>query len=121
MMKTRYLAIAAVAIVGAIGLAACGGNDEPASQPSPPPAEPVVDTGGAEGTMPAGQPLTADQFVGMTLEQASAFAEEAGRQWRIVREDGEDLPATADFVEGRVSFTVEDGVVTEATIEEEDA
>jgi hypothetical protein len=119
-MKTRYLAIAAAVIVGAFGLAACGGSDEPASTPSPPPAEPAADPGGADGTMPAGQPLTGDQFVGMTLDQATSFAEEAGRQWRVVREDGVDLPATADFVEGRVSFTVEDGVVTEATIEEAD-
>jgi hypothetical protein len=32
-----------------------------------------------------------------------------------------DRPLTTDFVPGRVTFTVEDGVVTDATIEEEDA
>ena len=120
-MNTKHVAIAVAAVAGAIGLAACGGADEPASAPATPPAaEPVGDTGAAGGTVLAGQDLTGDDFVGMTLDQASAFAEEAGRQWRVGREDGVDLPSTADFVVGRVTFTVEDGVVTEATIEQED-
>jgi hypothetical protein len=121
-MKAKYLAIAAVALVGALGVAACGGADQPASAPaSPAPAKPVLDAGAAGGTVPAGYVLDGGRFVGMPVDQASSFAEELGRQWRIGREDGVDLALTADFVSGRVTFTVVDGVVTEASIEEEDA
>jgi hypothetical protein len=119
-MNTRYVAIAALVVAGALGLAACGGSDEPASAPATPPAaETGGDTGAAGGTILAGDEITGDDFVGMTLDEASAFAEEAGRQWRVGTEDGVELPVTADFIEGRVTFTVEDGVVTEATIEED--
>ena len=119
-MNTKHVAIAVAAIAGAIGLAACGGTDQPASAPATPPAaEPVGDTGAAGGTVLAGHEVTGDDFVGMPLDQASSFAEEAGRQWRVGTEDGVDLPVTADFVSGRVTFTVENGVVTEATIEED--
>jgi hypothetical protein len=120
-MNTKHVAIAVAAIAGAIGLAACGGGaDQPASAPATPPAtEATGDTGAAGGTVLAGHEITGDDFVGMTLDQASSFAEEAGRQWRVGTEDGVDLPVTADFVSGRVTFTVEEGVVTEATIEED--
>jgi hypothetical protein len=119
-MKTRYGAIAVVALLGAIGLGACGGGEPAATPTGPAPAEPVG-TDQAGGSLPAGQPLTADQLIGMPLDQAAALVEEAGQQWRVGREDGMDRPLTTDFVPGRVTFTVEDGVVTDATIEEEDA
>jgi hypothetical protein len=64
-----------------------------------------------------GHVLRGDDFVGMTLDQAGSFAQEQGRQWRVGRKDGVDLPVTADFVSGRVTFTVEDGLVTAATVE----
>jgi hypothetical protein len=104
-MKTRYVAIAVAAIAGAIGLAACGGGSaEPASAPSVPAAP--LDSGSASGTVPAGHVLTAGEFVGMSLDQAGSYAEELGRQWRVGREDGADLPVTADVVSGRVTFTI---------------
>ncbi len=68
--------------------------------------------------MLAGDVLEGFDFVGMTLEVASSFAEENGRKWRVGREDGEDLALTEDLVPGRVTFTVEGGVVTAATIEQ---
>ena len=121
-MNTRYVAIAAVAVAGAIGLAACGGGaDQPASAPSAPaPAEPILDAGQAGGTVLAGQVLDGGQLVGMPLDVAISWVEEQGRQWRVGREDGVDLALTADLVLDRVTFTVEDGVVTAATIENED-
>jgi hypothetical protein len=118
-MKVRLIPIAVAAAAGVIALAACGGGaGEPAGSPAPPaPAQPTS-AGGAGGTYPAGMPVTADQFVGLNLDAATSFAEELGREWRIGREDGEDLPVTADFLDGRVTFTVEAGVVTAASIEE---
>lgn len=121
-MRKRLIVIAAVAVAGAFALAACGGEaDEPAGTPEP--ALPVEQDGGigsADGTVPAGTPIGPEHFVGKSLEEAAAFAEELGRQWRVGRQDGEDFALTADFNPGRVTFTVEDGVVTDATIEEED-
>jgi len=115
----RYVAIAAVAIAGAFGLAACGGGDgERASAPVP--AEPAPDGGQAGGAVLAGDVLEADDFIGMPLDVASAWAEENGRQWRVGREDGVDLAVTADLVPDRVTFTVEAGVVTAVSIEEAD-
>ncbi len=117
-MNIGYVAIAVVAVAGAIGVAACGGGaDQPASAPAP--AEPIVDSGQLDGTMPAGQILDGDQLVGMPLDVAISWVEEQGRQWRVGREDGVDLAVTADFVLDRVTFAVEDGVVTAATIESE--
>jgi hypothetical protein len=111
-----------VAVAGTFGLAACGGTDQPAAAPpaSAVPAPVVVDGGAAGGIAPAGYVVVGADFVGMPLDQASSWAEELGRQWRVGREDGVDLPVTADLVPGRVTFTIEDGVVTAATIEEED-
>jgi hypothetical protein len=120
-MLTKYLAIGAVIVAATIGLAACGGgSNQPSSASSlPATAEPLA-AGGASGTVLAGHVLTGHDFVGMTLDQAGSFAQEQGRQWRVGREDGVDLPVTADFVSGRVTFTVADNVVTAATIEDVD-
>ena len=111
-MNSRRIAIAATAIAGAFALAACGGG---AGETANPPSSPAR---GDESTVLAGVPPAADQFVGLPLEVARSFAEEQGIQWRVGRQDGEELAVTADFVPGRVTFTVEDGVVTAATIEE---
>ena len=74
-MNTRYVAIAAVAVAGALGLAACGGEaDQPASAPSAPaPAEPILDAGQAGGTVLAGQALDGGQLVGMPLDVAISW------------------------------------------------
>lgn len=132
-LKTGYVALATAAVAGAIGLAACGGTGEVTPAPDTPvpvepdsgigdtpiPVEPDGGTGASGGTMLAGDVLEAADFVGMTLDVAGSWAEENGRQWRVGRQDGEELALTEDFVPGRVTFTVEDGVVTAATIEAE--
>ena len=56
-------------------------------------------------------------YIGMTTADAEAKALEDGVAFRIVSVDGELLPATADFVEGRISASTVDGVVTEYTTE----
>jgi beta-lactam-binding protein with PASTA domain len=45
--------------------------------------------------------------VGDSVDTATATLEAAGFTLRVVQRDGEDLPATADFVEERVNVAVE--------------
>ena len=57
-------------------------------------------------------------IVGESVDDATATLEDAGLTLRVVRRDGDDLPATMDLVETRVNVAVEtqdDGteVVTE--------
>ncbi|MFN8185673.1 MAG: hypothetical protein U0R69_01200 [Gaiellales bacterium] len=115
----RLAVIGALALVGAIALAACGGGTEGTSTGPEPAdlAEPSTDTTAVPGT---GLDDEALQFVGLTLEEASALAEQQERQWRVGREDGEDRALTADFIDRRVTFEVDDGVVVAATIEHDD-
>ena len=99
-----------------------------------PPAGRVGDTGTSSESPDVAQPSSDTavlpetgidedvlQFVGLTLDEASALAERQGRQWRVGRQDGEDLALTADLIHRRVTFEVDDGVVTAATIESADA
>jgi hypothetical protein len=80
----------------------------------------------AIGTLDAGegangqeQPVAADEapFIGLTRDEASALAEAEGRRWRVGREDGEWFALTDDYVVGRVTFGLDNGIVTAASIE----
>ncbi len=80
----------------------------------------------ALGTLDAGDGADGDQptvsaeeapFVGLTSGAASALAEAEGRRWRVGREDGERFALTEDFIVGRVTFEIDDGTVTTASIE----
>jgi len=80
----------------------------------------------AIGTLDAGegadgqeQTVAADEapFIGLTRDEASALAEAEGRRWRVGREDGEQFALTDDFIIGRVTFGLDDGIVTAASIE----
>ena len=50
--------------------------------------------------------------MGLTEDEATAAAEACGWILRVVRRDGEDLPATLDFRPNRVNVEVTDGEVT---------
>jgi hypothetical protein len=92
---------------------------DPAVDPSAPgsltPVEcptPVVPTG---NTAPGG-PLTEDDgkiFYGLCEADAQAVADGLGYVLRVVRLDGVDLAATADYVEWRVNVAIDNGIVTE--------
>ena len=56
-------------------------------------------------------------FIGLTRDEASALAEADGRRWRVGREDGERFALTDDLIVGRVTFELDDGIVTTASIE----
>ena len=45
--------------------------------------------------------------VGQSVDEATATLEAAGYTLRVVKKDGEDLAATADYVENRVNVAVE--------------
>ena len=60
-----------------------------------------------------------DQYIGLTEEQALAKAEAAHVPARIVSRDGTEYPMTMDFSEGRLSFWIEAGKVTKATVEKQ--
>ena len=56
-----------------------------------------------------------EAYIGLTIEDATAKAEEEGVPSRVVKVDGEDLAVTMDFIADRLNFVVEDGTVTEVT------
>lgn len=104
--------VALVTLVGLVALGACGGDDDTTV---------ADDTSGAAGdtaATSATSPVTGaglDAYIGLTVEAAGAKADEEGRPWRIVEEDGQPLVVTQDFVPERLNFTVDDGVVTGVT------
>jgi prophage DNA circulation protein len=52
----------------------------------------------------------------LTLEAANALAESGGNTTRVIKKDGEDLPATTDLNETRLNFEVNADVVTACTV-----
>lgn len=58
----------------------------------------------------------ADTLVGKTAEEAEAATAEAGFEYRVISEDGKDMPVTADYIPTRVNVTIEDGEITKASV-----
>ena len=100
-MKLRYGIAGAVLIlalaVGGIATAIGGGET------------------GSDG--PTGTATHSESFVGLTIYEATALAEDEDRPWRIGRQDDEVFVLTDDLVPGRVTFEIDDGTVTSAIIE----
>jgi hypothetical protein len=61
-------------------------------------------------------PDAAAAYVGLSERAAIAKAEADGRPWRIGREDDEHFALTQDFVDDRVTFEIDEGKVTSATL-----
>jgi hypothetical protein len=103
-LQRCFLTVAPTALLAALAVA-CGDDDDGASDttesprtvPSDCPAEPTEES--------------AADLVGLTEEAATAAAEAYGWILRVVRRDGEDLPATRDFRPNRVNVEVTDGEV----------
>lgn len=119
------------ALVLAAALTACGGgtgdvggSDTPADTPT----SSADDTSTpADGDVaPSGEVTRAEAeavgtaYVGLTEEEAQSQAEVDGRPFRVGERDGEQFALTEDYVPGRVTATITDGVVTEVTIESSD-
>lgn len=88
-------------------LPACGGDDDEAASGDS--NEQTTTSAGEDGTE------AFEEYVGLDVEDAGALAEEQGRPWRIVKEDGEDRAVTLDYIDNRLNFEVEDGVVVRVT------
>jgi hypothetical protein len=52
----------------------------------------------------------------MTVDEATAWANERGMTVRVVKLDGESLPGTKDYRPERINVEVENGVITAATL-----
>jgi hypothetical protein len=99
--------VAGLAVAALIALPACGGDDDDNDDASASGADAPAAT--------APDPSGFDEYLGLTQDEAGAKAEAEGHPWRVVQVDGEDLPVTMDFVENRLNFSIEDGVVIEVT------
>lgn len=93
-----------VLLAGAV--AACGGSDDS--------SEAVKSPGARTSTTRPSD--AASVYLGLTKAAAIARAEEDKRPWRIGREDDEQFMLTQDFVDDRVTFELDDGKVTKATL-----
>ena len=78
----------------------------------------AIGEGEADSDGPIDTATQGESFVGLTVSEAAALAEDDGRPWRIGRQDGESLVLTGDLAPGRVTFEIDDGTVTSAVIEQ---
>jgi hypothetical protein len=101
--------IATFALFLLVGAASCGGSDDSAESTK-------SSTDRTAATKPADPADPAAAYVGLTKAAAIARAKSEQRPWRIGREDDEQFMLTQDFVENRVTFEIDDGKVTKATL-----
>ncbi len=104
-------------------MAACTSSGEAANtQPDPPATtelagEPTEELAMADDPVcvaPPGGPNSADEFVGLTMEQATELASSRGLFIRLAGEDGECLPLTDDIRSERINIELRNGVVITA-------
>lgn len=60
---------------------------------------------------------TYDSYVGLTEQEAMDRAKRENKPHRVVERDGQSLPVTMDFVEGRLNFHVRDNRVYKVEVE----
>lgn len=119
----RRISAAAVAVVGAVLLAACssGSGDTPSQSPTP--VDPSVSP--ASASRPALPPPNAENpdsaavdaaLAGLSQEQAESAAAAAGYTVRIASVDGEPRALTMDYRFDRINLELESGTVTAANV-----
>ena len=133
-MRTLPRVLGAVALSAV--LAACGGGLEADSEgddtTTQEPTDDATDDSG-DTSMPADEDAQHDgsvteaeaeavgtAYLGLTEDEAIAQAKVDGRDFRVGERDGEPLMLTEDYVLGRVTATITDGVITEVTVESSD-
>ncbi len=92
-MKTSLLLVLA-----SLAFVSC--KPEPGTPPNPPSA--AVDPTAA--------------YLGLTEQEASVKAKEAGLPWRVVEVDGESRPVTMDHRPDRLNFSLANGKVIRVTL-----
>ena len=99
-------AIVSVMVLGACGSTA-GGSATPAGSSAA-----ASDKAAPSSTAT----LATEAVIGMTVDEATAWANERGMTVRVVKLDGESLPGTKDYRPERINVEVENGVITAATL-----
>ena len=66
---------------------------------------------------PVTEPGSNDAIIGMSTDEAEAYAKAAGVNFRLGMIDGEALAVTMDYLVGRITAEVEDDVVVSYTVE----
>lgn len=62
-------------------------------------------------------PVDKNEYLGLTEQEAATKAEAAKRAHRVVERDGQQLPVTMDFSQGRLNFYIKDGHVVRVDVE----
>lgn len=119
-MRTPLLVLLVGAAL-AVGLAACtsdGGDtvDQDGAATEEPRDGDATPTDPEIGRLDNGEEAGAI-FIGLPQDEAAILAESEGRAWRVGSEDGVEFPLTADHVPGRVTFALEQSVVTGVNVE----
>ena len=63
------------------------------------------------------EPTSNDVIIGMTTAEAEAYAKANGVMFRVGAIDGEFLPVTMDYLVGRITASITDGIVTDYSVE----
>jgi hypothetical protein len=111
-VKIAFKAAATLALVGGLMLGCSSSDSTDSGTPSPESTmeEMIVD-------ITAEQMTFAEELIAAQLSEdaATALIEEAGYTWRIGSVDGDNRPLTMDYRTDRLTLTIDDGVVTDAT------
>lgn len=140
-MRTLPHLLTAAAL--AVGLTACGfgveadsasGGDEPVDAPADDTTDDQDDDMSDETSTPADEDVqhdgsvsqaeaevVANAYLGLTEAEAEQQAQVDDRPYRVGARDGEQFMLTEDYVVGRITVTITDGVVTAATVEATDS
>lgn len=123
MTPSRIAILAATSATAVVLLAGC---QSAAPEPSPATSTPAATSPAAQGSVdPAGTmesgaatdaQAAADHMVGMSAEEAEAYATEVGVEYRVGTVDGQPQAVTMDYRPDRVTVTIDNGVVTAATV-----
>jgi hypothetical protein len=116
-MRTRTLTIAAAGLALATamtGLSACSSSTDSTGASTTPAASVGASAANGKQDPTALCKQIVDQK--LTLDAANALAATNGNVTRVIKKDGADLPATADFIDNRLNFTTESDVVTACTV-----
>lgn len=111
-MNIAIKAAATLALVGGLMMGCSSSDSTDAGTPSPESTmeEMIVD-------ITAEQLTFAEELIAAQLSEEAAVTliEEAGYIWRVGSVDGDNRPLTMDYRTDRLTLTIDNGIVTDAT------